>query len=255
MKLKFLGTGTSQGIPVIGSTHPVCLSTNPKDKRLRSSVMITDDEGKKILIDCGPDFRQQMLTNQESNVDALLITHEHNDHIIGLDDLRPIIFQKRKDISIYCLPRVGKEIKDRFPYAFTEDKYPGAPSFEITEIGNKPFIIENTEITPIQVIHYKLPILGYKFKNLAYITDASFISEEEQEKLKNLDVLIINCLRKDEPHVAHYILPEILELVEKLQPKTTYLTHISNRFGFHDEIEAMTPANIHPAHDGLEIEF
>ena len=255
MKLKFLGTGTSQGIPVIGSTHPVCLSTNPKDKRLRSSVMITDDDGKKILIDCGPDFRQQMLTNQESNVDALLITHEHNDHIIGLDDLRPIIFQKRKDISIYCLSRVGKEIQNRFPYAFTEDKYPGAPSFEIKEIGNEPFIIENTEITPIQVIHYKLPILGYKFKNLAYITDASFISEEEQEKLKNLDVLIINCLRKDEPHVAHYILPEILELVEKLQPKTTYLTHISNRFGFHDEIESMTPANIHPAHDGLEIEF
>ena len=255
MKLKFLGTGTSQGIPVIGSTHPVCLSTNPKDKRLRSSVMITDDEGKKILIDCGPDFRQQMLTNQESNVDALLITHEHNDHIIGLDDLRPIIFQKRKDISIYCLPRVGKEIQNRFKYAFTEDKYPGAPSFEIKEIGNEPFVIENTEITPIQVIHYKLPILGYKFKNLAYITDASFISEEEQEKLKNLDVLIINCLRKDEPHVAHYILPEILELVEKLQPKTTYLTHISNRFGFHDEIEAMTLANIHPAHDGLEIEF
>ena len=255
MKLKFLGTGTSQGIPVIGSTHPVCLSTNPKDKRLRSSVMITDDEGKKILIDCGPDFRQQMLTNQESNVDALLITHEHNDHIIGLDDLRPIIFQKRKDISIYCLSRVGKEIQNRFPYAFTEDKYPGAPSFEIKEIGNEPFIIENTEITPIQVIHYKLPILGYKFKNLAYITDASFISEEEQEKLKNLDVLIINCLRKDEPHVAHYILPEILELVEKLQPKTTYLTHISNRFGFHDEIEAMTPINIHPAHDGLEIAF
>ena len=255
MKLKFLGTGTSQGIPVIGSTHPVCLSTNPKDKRLRSSVMITDDEGKKILIDCGPDFRQQMLTNQESNVDALLITHEHNDHIIGLDDLRPIIFQKRKDISIYCLSRVGKEIQNRFPYAFTEDKYPGAPSFEIKEIGNEPFIIENTEITPIQVIHYKLPILGYKFKNLAYITDASFISEEEQEKLKNLDVLIINCLRKDEPHVAHYILPEILELVEKLQPKTTYLTHISNRFGFHDEIESMTPENVLPAYDGLEIEF
>ena len=255
MKLKFLGTGTSQGIPVIGSTHPVCLSTNPKDKRLRSSVMITDDEGKKILIDCGPDFRQQMLTNQESNVDALLITHEHNDHIIGLDDLRPIIFQKRKDISIYCLSRVGKEIQNRFPYAFTEDKYPGAPSFEIKEIGNEPFIIENTEITPIQVIHYKLPILGYKFKNLAYITDASFISEEEQEKLKNLDVLIINCLRKDEPHVAHYILPEILELVEKLQPKTTYLTHISNRFGFHDEIEAMTPENVHPAYDRLEIAF
>ena len=255
MKLKFLGTGTSQGIPVIGSTHPVCLSTNPKDKRLRASVMITDDEHQKILIDCGPDFRQQMLINNEPTVDFLLLTHEHNDHVIGLDDLRPIIFQKRKDIPIYSLSRVNLEIKNRFPYAFSENKYPGAPSFELIDLENKPFFLGDTEITPIYIVHYQLSILGYKFKNLAYITDASYISKEEKEKLKNLDYLIINCLRKTEPHVAHFILPEIIELVEELKPKTTFLTHISNKFGFHDEEEKALPSNIHLAYDGLEIEF
>ena len=256
MKLKFLGTGTSQGIPVIGSTHPVCLSEDPKDKRLRASVMITDNDGQKLLIDCGPDFRQQMLANNESIVDALLLTHEHNDHIIGLDDLRPIIFQKGKDVPIYCAPRVGNEIRHRFPYAFSEHRYPGAPSFELNYIqGEDPFKLGNTEITPLEVMHHQLPILGYKFKNLAYITDASFISEEVQEKLLNLDYLIINCLRKTEPHIAHYILPQILELVEKLKPETTYLTHISNKFGFHKEIENELPEHIRPAYDGLEIDF
>lgn len=255
MKLKFLGTGTSQGIPVIGSTHPVCLSTDPKDKRLRSSVMITDEDGKKILIDCGPDFRQQMLANNEKTVDALLLTHEHNDHVIGLDDLRPIIFQKKQDVSIYCMPRVGNEIKNRFPYAFSEIRYPGAPSFQLHYIDDEIFKIANTEITPIRVFHHQLPILGFKLKNLVYITDASYISSEEKEKLKNLDFLIINCLRKTEPHIAHYILPEILELAEELQPKMTYLTHISNRLGFHKELEEELPKHIRPAYDGLEIEF
>ena len=217
--------------------------------------MITDDDGKKILIDCGPDFRQQMLTNKENTVDALLVTHEHNDHIIGLDDLRPIIFQKKQDVSIYCLPRVGNEIKNRFPYAFSETKYPGAPSFQLNFINEEIFKLGNTEITPIKVLHHQLPILGFKIKNLVYITDASNISEEEKWKLKNLDFLIINCLRKTEPHIAHYILPEILELVEELQPKTTYLTHISNKFGFHQEIENELPEHIRPAYDGLEIEF
>lgn len=255
MKLKFLGTGTSQGIPVIGSTHPVCLSTNKKDKRLRASVMITDDEGKKILIDCGPDFRQQMLVNNESTVDFLLLTHEHNDHVIGLDDLRPIIFQTRKDISIYSLSRVNNEIKNRFPYAFVEDRYPGAPSFELIDINNEPFTLGNTKITPINVLHHQLPVLGYKFKNLAYITDASYISDEEKEKLKNLDYLIINCLRKSDPHIAHFILPEIIELVDEIKPKNTFLTHISNKFGFHDEVEKELPDHIHLSYDGLEIDF
>lgn len=196
MKLKFLGTGTSQGIPVIGSDHPVCKSNDPKDKRLRTSAILTTDAGNKILIDCGPDFRQQMLTNNETRLDAVLLTHEHNDHIIGLDDLRPLIFQNEKNMPIYCSTRVKEEITQRFPYAFSDNKYPGAPSFDITIIEKKLSILD-TEIEPIEVMHGKLPILGFKIKNLAYITDANFISNEEKQKLKNLDVLIINCLRKE----------------------------------------------------------
>ena len=254
MILKFLGTGTSQGIPVLGSTHPVSLSNNPKDKRLRSSVLITTDKHEKILIDCGPDFRQQMLNNNENNVDVVLLTHEHNDHVIGLDDLRPLIFKKGKDFPIYCMPRTAEEIKTRFPYAFSAIKYPGAPSFEMNLIEDA-FTIFNTEITPIHVLHHHLPIMGFKIKNLAYITDASSIPEEEFPKLQNLDVLIINCLRKEDLHPAHFILPQVLELEEKLKPKKTYFTHISQRLGFHDEVENELPQHIHLAFDGLEIDF
>lgn len=256
MKLKFLGTGTSQGIPVIGSTHPVCLSTDSKDKRLRASVLITDEQEKKILIDCGPDFRQQMLSNGETTVDALLLTHEHNDHIIGLDDLRPIIFRKGEHTPIYALQRVAEEVKNRFPYAFTEERYPGAPGFDLHPIqGLHSFKIGETEILPLPVTHFQLPILGFKFKNLAYITDASYIDENTKEHLKGLDFFIINCLRKNPEHNAHFILPQILELVEELSPKMTYLTHISNRFGFHADIAKELPAHIQPAYDGLEIDF
>jgi len=253
MKLKFLGTGTSQGVPFIGCTHPVCLSQNPKDKRSRSSVLITTDENKKILIDCGPDFREQMLSNNENKVDAVLITHEHNDHVIGLDDLRPIILRNKKDMPIYCQTRTGIEIKNRFLYAFSEDKYPGAPSFEMNFIENKPFEILNTKIIPIEVIHYKIKIFGYKIKNTAYITDASAFSEKEKEKLKNLNYLIINCLRQDELHPAHLILPQVLEIVNELQPKKTLLTHMSHNIGFHDEVNKSLPHNIQLAYDGLEI--
>ena len=255
MKLKFLGTGTSQGVPVIGCRCQVCASNNPKDQRFRASVMITTDDEKKILIDCGPDFRQQMLINNEENADALLLTHEHNDHVIGLDDMRPLIFRYRKDIPIYCNKRVAEEITARFPYAFTEDRYPGAPSFELFEIGNKPFEIENTEITPIEVSHYKIKIFGYKFKNLAYITDASYITDEEKQKLKNLDYLILNCIRKTEPHPAHFILPDIIELYNELKPKKLYLTHISHHFGTYNSEEPLLPENIHLSYDGLEIDF
>lgn len=254
MKIKFLGTGTSQGVPIIGLNHPVCFSENPKDKRLRCSALITTDEGKKILIDCGPDFRQQMLNNQENKVDAVLLTHEHNDHMIGLDDLRPIIFQNGKNMPIYCLKRTADEIQQRFPYAFAEEKYPGAPSFDLHFIKDN-FEVENTLITPINIIHSKLPILGFKLKNLAYITDASAIPEKELEKVKKLDILIINCLRKEKPHHSHFILPDILDLVEKLKPKQTYLTHMSHLIGFHDETEKELPNHIHLAYDGLEIEF
>lgn len=254
MKLKFLGTGTSQGVPIIGSNHPVCLSKNPKDKRLRCSALITTDEEKKLLIDCGPDFRQQMLTNQERNIDAVLITHEHNDHVIGLDDLRPIIFENQKNMPIYCHPRTAKEIRSRFSYAFSKIKYPGSPSFNIHHITN-PFYIDKTLITPINVLHNQLPILGFKIKNLAYLTDTSFIPNEEIEKLLDLDILIINCLRKENPHPAHFILPDILKIIQNLKPKTTYLTHLSHLIGFHEETENELPQNIHLAYDGLEICF
>lgn len=254
MKLKFLGTGTSQGVPVIGSNHPVCLSKNPKDKRLRCSALITTDEEKKLLIDCGPDFRQQMLANQERNIDTVLITHEHNDHVIGLDDLRPIIFENQKNMPIYCHPRTAKEIRSRFSYAFNKIKYPGSPSFNIHHITN-PFYIDKTLITPINVLHNQLPILGFKIKNLAYLTDTSFIPNEETEKLLDLDILIINCLRKENPHPAHFILPDILKIIQNLKPKTTYLTHLSHLIGFHEETENELPQNIHLAYDGLEIYF
>ncbi|WP_374446465.1 MBL fold metallo-hydrolase [Epilithonimonas sp.] len=255
MLLRFLGTGTSQGIPVIGSHHPVCLSDNPKDKRLRTSAIVTTESGKKILIDCGPDFRQQMLTNKEESIDAVLVTHEHNDHIIGLDDLRPLIFKNKASMPIYCNSRVAKEIKHRFPYAFIEHRYPGAPSFDLFEIDGNFRLFNEIDIIPINIIHSEINIFGFKFKNLAYITDASKIEESEKEKLKNLDVFIINCLRKTEPHHSHFILPEVLELVDELKPKKTYLIHISHQLGFHDEVESELPENVHLAFDGLEIEF
>ena len=255
MKLKFLGTGTSQGVPVIGCHCEVCASINPKDKRFRSSVLITTDNQKKILIDCGPDFRMQMLDNHEDRVDAVLITHEHNDHVIGLDDMRPLIFRNGNDMNLFCNQRVGMEIKNRFPYAFSEVKYPGAPSFELHEIENKPFSLFDEEITPIEVMHFRIPIFGFKLKSLAYITDASFIAEIEKEKLRNLDYLILNCIRREELHPAHFILPQILELNEELKPKQLYLTHISHHLGLHDETEKELPENVHLAFDGLEIEF
>ena len=254
MKLKFLGSGTSQGVPVIGCHCEVCTSNDPKDRRFRSSVLITTDAGKKILIDCGPDFRMQMLENNEDHVDALLLTHEHNDHVIGLDDMRPLIFRTRKDIPIYCSKRVGDEIKQRFPYAFAEVKYPGAPSFELHEI-HEAFNLFDAEVTPVEVLHYRLAIFGFKFKNLVYITDANAIPEKEMAKLKNLDYLILNCIRKEEPHPAHFILPQVLELFEILKPKKMFLTHISHHMGIHHHVEDELPADVHLAYDRMEIDF
>jgi len=255
MKLKFLGTGTSQGVPVIGCQCEVCTSQNPKDQRLRASVILTTESNHKLLIDCGPDFRTQMLQNQQTTVDSVLITHEHNDHVIGLDDVRPILYRTRRDLPLYCQPRVSGEIRARFPYAFAETRYPGAPAFEMHEINSEPFTLYDTLITPIEVLHHNLPIFGYKFKNLAYITDASSISEKEKEKLKNLDYLILNCIRKNDPHPAHFILSDIIKLNNELKPKTLLLTHISHHFGLHLENDPDLAPNIFLAYDGLEIEF
>lgn len=254
MKLKFLGTGTSQGVPVIGCHCEVCTSLNKKDKRYRSSALITTDFEKKILIDCGPDFRMQMLDNKEEQIDAVLLTHEHNDHVIGLDDLRPLIFRNRKNIDLYCQKRVGDEIKLRFSYAFADVRYPGAPAFNLHEI-EEPFTILDTDLLPIEVSHGRISIFGYKVNQLAYITDASFISDQEKVKLKNLDYLILNCIRKTDLHPAHFILPQVLELFEELKPKKMYLTHIAHHLGLHDETELELPDNVHLAYDGLELQF
>lgn len=256
MKLTFLGTGTSQGVPVIGSTHPVCLSKDFRDKRFRTSAIITTDDSKNILIDCGPDFRIQMLSNNLSNVDAVLITHEHNDHVIGLDDLRPIIFRNRSHTPLYSLERVAAEIQKRFPYAFEEDKYPGAPGFDLHIINkDSNFSVAGTSVTPIEINHYRLKILGYRIKDMAYLTDASSIPPDEVHKLQGLDVLVINCLRREDPHPAHFILPEVLEVIQQIQPKQAYLTHISHLLGFHEEVEKELPTNVRLAYDGLQVEF
>lgn len=254
MTLKFLGTGTSQGVPVIGCTCNVCTSGDSRDRRFRSSALVTTDNGHKILIDCGPDFRMQMLENNERQIDAVLLTHEHNDHVIGLDDLRPLIFKNKRDMPIYCAERVGNELRTRFSYAFADEKYPGAPSFELHEISAE-FLLFDAAITPVEVLHHRLPVFGFKLKNTAYITDASFISEKEKEKLMGLDYLILNCIRKEHPHPAHFILPDVLALYEELKPKMLYLTHISHYFGLHQDAYNELPEGIALAYDGLEIIF
>ncbi len=253
MKVTFLGTGTSQGIPIIGSDHPVCLSDNPKDKRLRVSVLV-EWQNYTYVIDCGPDFRQQMLRANCSKIDGILFTHEHADHTAGLDDIRPFFF-RQGEIPVYAHQRVLEQLRLRFDYIFkTENKYPGAPSVIQNEIKNKPFKLQNLTVTPIEGYHYKLQVFGFRFLNFAYLTDMKTIAEAELEKLKNLDVLVVNALRED-PHISHFNLAEALEVIAILKPKRTYLTHISHLLGFHDEVQQNLPENVYLSYDGLEIEL
>lgn len=250
MKVTILGTGTSQGIPVIGCQCKVCSSLNPKDKRLRVSVHIETDNNKNFLIDCSPDFRQQFLTNNLHKVDAVLVTHEHNDHIIGLDDLRPIIFKQGKVLPIYAMKRVIEDVRRKFHYAFKENPYPGAPRVE-THIINDDYInIEGNKIVCIDIMHGTLPILAYRFDDFAYITDIKTINEEEKKKLTGLKVLIISTLRI-EPHFSHMNLEEALSLINELKPEKTYLSHMGHTFGTHEELMESLPANVYPAYDGL----
>jgi len=253
LEVRFLGTGTSQGIPIIGSDHPVCLSDNPKDKRLRVSVLVTWNN-LNILIDCGPDFRQQMLANNVNHLDAILYTHEHNDHIAGLDDIRPFFF-RQGDIPIFAHKRVLKSLKKRFDYIFeTENKYPGAPGVKENVIENKGFDFNGLTITPIQFWHNRLQVFGFRIKDFAYLTDLKTIEDKEIEKLKNLKVLVVNALRI-KPHHSHLNLEEALEFIKRVNPEIAYLTHISHLLGFHDEVEAKLPANVHLAYDNLKIEI
>ena len=250
--ITFLGTGTSQGIPIIGSKHPVCHSQNPKDKRLRVSISIAWDD-YNFVIDCGPDFRQQLLRNPIKKLDGILFTHEHSDHTAGLDDIRPFFF-RQGNINFFATQKVFSALEKRFSYIMNdENKYPGAPSVErIILDKNIPFKLHNQWITPIEVMHHKLEVMGYRFSNFAYLTDVKTIADEELEKLKNLDVLVLSALRV-EPHPSHLNLEEALALVELLQPQKAYFTHISHLLGFHDEVEANLPDHIHLAYDTLEI--
>jgi phosphoribosyl 1,2-cyclic phosphate phosphodiesterase len=252
MKIIFLGTGTSQGIPVIGSNHPVCLSNDPKDKRLRVSVSI-QWENFKYIIDCGPDFRQQMLQNNIQHIDGVLFTHEHSDHTAGLDDIRPFYF-KQGNIDLYAQKRVFNSLYKRFEYIFDPNNdYPGVPNVNVHEI-NDSFILQNKTVTPIEMMHANLPIIGFRIDDFAYITDASFINKENMDKLKKLKVLVINALRI-EKHYSHFSLEEAIEISKTLKPEKTYFTHISHLLGFHQEVENSLPENMHLAYDGLVLKL
>jgi len=253
LKIYFLGTGTSQGIPVIQSKDPVCLSSDFKDKRLRASIFV-EWEDSIFQIDCGPDFRQQMLNSECPKIDAIFFTHEHADHTAGLDDIRPFCFLQKKPIAIYAQKRVLMELQKRFEYIFeTENRYPGAPNVESFEIDEtKPILINNKQIIPIAVQHGNLPILGYRFGNFAYLTDVKFLSEESIKKLQNLDVLVINALRISE-HPTHNNLDEALNFVKIINPKKTFLTHISFQLGFHEVVQKNLPKNVYLAYDNLQL--
>ena len=252
LRVTFLGTGTSQGIPIIGSTHPVCLSENPKDKRLRVSVLLSWDT-YNYVIDCGPDFRQQMLSNSVTKLDGILYTHEHSDHTAGLDDIRPYFF-RQGDMPIYAHKRVVKSLKKRFGYILNEkDKYPGAPSVNINYVKNgKTFEIGGKKVVPINAFHNRLQVFGYRVGDFTYLTDVKTIEDAELEKIRGTKILVVNALRID-PHHSHFNLEEALEFIETISPKKAYLTHISHHLGFHDEVEKKLPAHVHLSYDNLTI--
>ena len=252
MNVYFLGTGTSQGIPVIGCTDAVCESVDPRDKRLRVSIWVYD-ENFSLIIDCGPDFRYQMLKSGCSQMDALLFTHEHADHTAGLDDIRPFYF-KQGDIPVYGHKRVLDNLARRFDYIFrNENKYPGAPSVLPIEVeARESFDVKGQQIIPIDADHGGLQVFGYRIGDFAYLTDVKTIEDSEIEKIKGVKVLVINVLRK-EPHPTHFNLEEALAFIEKVKPGKTYFTHIRHNFGFHAAVEAELPENVYLAYDNLEI--
>lgn len=251
MEITFLGTGTSQGIPMIANNDPVCLSSDSRDKRLRSSVMISWDD-INYIIDCGPDFRQQMLRENVQSIKGVLFTHEHADHTAGIDDLRPYTYQMG-EVPVYAQKRVLENLKMRFGYIFeTENRYDGAPKLQENLISESTFDLDGVEVTPIQIMHGQLPITAYRFGDVAYITDLKTISDSEKEKLQNLDVLIVNALRI-EKHPTHLNLEEALAFVQEIQPKQAYFSHISHKLGFHAEVEKILPENVFLSYDGLKI--
>lgn len=253
IKLTFLGTGTSQGVPVIGCKCKVCKSTDKHDKRLRTSALVQVN-GNNFVIDSGPDFRYQMLRCGIQKLDALLFTHEHKDHVAGMDDIRPFNFILKQKVNVYATDRVQLALKREFPYVFEDLKYPGVPEVKMHLIDKNPFEINGVKIEPIEVSHYLLPVLGFKIGELCYITDANFISEESKAMIKNCKILVINALRK-EKHISHFNLKEAIEIIKELNPEKAYLTHISHQLGTQKDVENELPENMFCAFDTLEIDL
>ncbi len=253
MKITFLGTGTSQGVPLIACTCNVCVSADRYDKRLRTSVMIEVD-AKIIVIDSGPDFRQQMLREKVMRLDALLFTHAHKDHIAGMDDIRAFNYISNKVIDVYADVIVEKAIHREFPYVFEEFKYPGVPEINLHIISDEIFLAADIPILPIDVLHYKLPVKGFRIGDFTYITDANYIDEKEKLKIKGSKILVLNALRK-ENHISHFNLFEAIELAKEIGAEQTYFTHISHQLGLHKEIDKILPAGINLAYDGLKVEL
>lgn len=248
LEIEFLGTGTSTGVPMLRCHCPVCMSSDPRDKRLRSSVVVRY-QGARLLIDCGPDFRTQMLRASDDNIDAVLLTHIHFDHVAGLDDLRAYCY--KKPLPIYARADVLKDLHQRIPYCFSDHPYPGVAQFEEHVIvDDKPFLVEGVRVEPLPVMHYRLPIVGYRIGPLAYITDANAIDDKVINRLKGIPLLVINALRI-EPHLSHFCLRETLDVIKRVEPARAYLIHMSDRIGFHADSPKILPSNVALAHDGL----
>ncbi|MBI1192281.1 MAG: MBL fold metallo-hydrolase [Bacteroidetes bacterium] len=252
MKVTLLGTGTSGGVPLIGCSCPVCRSTDPRDQRLRSSALLTAEDGKHVAIDCGPDFRQQMLRAGVGDLEAIVFTHEHKDHTAGLDDVRAINFVQKKPVALYATASVFKAIKSQYEYIFTENTYPGLPQVTLQEIdGEQPFEVAGMTFLPIPVMHYRLPVLGFRIKDFAYVTDANEILPLGMERLQGLKVLVLNALRR-ETHISHFTLNEALEMAAALQPEQTWLTHISHQMGLHHLVDPELPRGVSLGFDGVD---
>jgi phosphoribosyl 1,2-cyclic phosphate phosphodiesterase len=250
MKITFLGSGTSQGVPVIGCTCEVCTSLDFRDKRLRSSILV-EVSRQSFVVDTGPDFRQQMLRERVKRIDAVLFTHAHRDHTAGLDDVRAYNFMQKMDMPVYGTQPVLDQLKIEYAYAFMKDSYPGIPRLLFHLIDENRFSINGVEVLPLPVMHLKMPVFGFRFENFSYITDANFIPDETVEKLRGTELLVLNALQR-EPHISHFNLTEALVMIEKINPKLTYLTHISHKLGTHADVSRDLPDNVMLAYDGLQ---
>lgn len=251
IKITFLGTGTSQGVPIIACDCDVCTSIDKRDKRLRSSILV-ESETTCFVIDSGPDFRQQLLREKVKRLDAVVFTHEHKDHIAGLDEVKAFNFIYKMIMPVYATKRVQQALHREFAYIFSEEKYPGIPEINVIDFDTELFFVGDVLLNPINVLHYKLQVKGFRINDFAYITDANFIPAEEKEKLKGLNVLVLNALRR-EPHISHFTFEEAIDLVKELKPRKAYFTHISHQLGLHEEISKELPANIELAVDGLQL--